>query len=112
MMIFLLYFLSVIIIVLGFGLTIKKFLIKENFIESLGIGETGILGYYFLLLISLFFHFFISLNNYFVVCVYLLGFILFFLFRNYLEFFCLWFHVDYFLNTILFKFFDHIYQLF
>tara|TARA_Y100001970_G_C14235779_1_gene861687 strand:- start:1176 stop:2993 length:1818 start_codon:yes stop_codon:yes gene_type:complete len=88
MMIFLLYFLSVIIIVLGFGLTIKKFLIKENFIESLGIGETGILGYYFLLLISLFFHFFISLNNYFVVCVYLLGFILFFLFRNYLEFFC------------------------
>ena len=64
MIIFFIYLTSVFIVTLGFGLLVKKFLVKEGLINSLGLGDTGLLGFYLILLLSFLFHFFIPLTYY------------------------------------------------
>ena len=62
MIIFITYFTSIFIATLGFGLLVKKFLVKEGLINSLGLGDTGLLGFYLILLLSFLFTFFYSFN--------------------------------------------------
>ena len=63
MIFFIIYFTSVIIVTLGFGLLLKNFLIKEGLIYSMGVGDTGLLGFYFILLLSFLLHFFLPIFN-------------------------------------------------
>ena len=69
----------------GLGSLIKYFLIKNKFIYNISFGEIGILGFYFILIISLFFHFFISLNIYFIFFIFFISFILIFYFKSYIK---------------------------
>ncbi|PPR49660.1 MAG: hypothetical protein CFH15_01077 [Alphaproteobacteria bacterium MarineAlpha5_Bin5] len=85
MLFFAIYFTSVIIVTLGYGLLLKNFLIKEKLISSIGIGSTGLLGFYFILIISFLLHFFLPLNYFVTVLIYLIGIILFFYFKNILK---------------------------
>ena len=85
MLFFSIYFTSVIIVTLGYGLLLKNFLVKEKLISSIGIGSTGILGFYFILLISLLLHFFLPLHFSVTVLIYLIGIILFIYFKNILR---------------------------
>ena len=87
MIIFITYFASIFIATLGFGLLVKKFLVKEGVINSLGLGDTGLLGFYFVLLLSFLLHFFIPLNYYVTVLIFISGVILFFYFKNIAEIF-------------------------
>ena len=79
MLFFAIYFTSVIIVTLGYGLLLKNFLIKEKLISSIGIGSTGLLGFYFILIISFLLHFFLPLNYFVTALIYLIGIILFLL---------------------------------
>ena len=82
MIFFIIYFTSVIIVTLGFGLLLKNFLIKEGLIYSMGVGDTGLLGFYFILLLSFLLHFFLPINYYINGLIFLIGIILFFYFNN------------------------------
>jgi hypothetical protein len=82
MIFFIIYFTSVIIVTLGFGLLLKNFLIKEGLIYSMGVGDTGLLGFYFILLLSFLLHFFLPINYYINGLIFLIGIILFFYFKN------------------------------
>ena len=53
MIIFILFFISIFFVILGYGLLIKQLLKNENLVNTLGIGETGLLGFYLILIISI-----------------------------------------------------------
>ena len=86
MITFLIFFCSIVFVVLGYGLLIKRVLINDNLINNFGVGETGILGFYIILIISLLLHFFTALNAYLVFLIYIIGFVLFFSYRKHLNF--------------------------
>jgi len=77
MIFFIIYFTSIIIVTLGFGLLVKNFLIKEGLIYSMGVGDTGLLGFYFILLLSFLLHFFLPINYYINGLIFFIGIILF-----------------------------------
>lgn len=87
MIIFFIYFISIFVVTIGFGLLVKNFLVKEGLINTLGLGDTGLLGFYFILLLSFLLHFFIPLNYYVTVLIFISGAILFFYFKNIAEIF-------------------------
>ncbi len=70
-LIFIFFFSSI----LGYGITLNKYLIKN---QELKVGESGIFGFIALYLISVFFHFFISINILFSSIILISGLFLFF----------------------------------
>ena len=75
------FFIIVYLSSLGYGIIFKK-IFFGNINNSLG--ETGIFGLFFLCFVSIFFHFFIPLNNIFNFIIMLLG-IIFLYFENIFE---------------------------
>jgi len=62
MIVFFISCIVILIISIGYGSLVKFLLIKNNIINTLSFGETGVVGFYFILLISLLIHFFVPLN--------------------------------------------------
>ncbi len=70
------FLLSIIVIFItsySYGIFFKKFFIKSNKDLVFNLGETIILGYFFLLIISLLFHFFIPINYFFTIFILLIA---------------------------------------
>ena len=67
-----------IIVPLGYGLFVHNIFFKSKKSVFFEIGSLGFLGFSFILLISLFFHFFIPLTDYFCLFILSLGLLLFF----------------------------------
>ena len=75
---FLLYFTLIFIVTLGYGLFVFSFLTKQKLVNSFNFGDTGILGFYFILILSYLLHFFVSLNYYVTGLIFLLGLFFFY----------------------------------
>ena len=77
---FLISFVIIFIITLGFGSITKYYLINSKIINKLTFGETGIIGFYTILFISLILHFFIPLNFYIQIIIFSFSLIFFIIF--------------------------------
>ncbi len=78
MITFLLSIIFIFITSYSYGIFFNKIFIREHNLFVFDLGETIILGYFFLLIISIFFHFFIPINYYFTILILVIALINFF----------------------------------
>ena len=79
MITFLLSIIFVFITSYSYGVIFNKIFISRNNLIFFDLGETIILGYFFLLIISIFFHFFIPINFFFTTFILFIALSYFFL---------------------------------
>lgn len=73
MIFYILSFFISLITLIGFGLLISNILIKYKFVSNINFGENGLIGTFFLLLLSILIHFFFPISNFITISIGIIG---------------------------------------